>query len=70
MATKQKPVATKDRVAANGKEKEKPLTVSAPIAAAEISVKRTAERAFHLWQKRGCPIGDDQHDWYQAEREV
>jgi len=28
-----------------------------------------AARAYELWQERGCPIGSDQEDWFQAERE-
>lgn len=28
------------------------------------------ERAYRLWQSRGCPLGDDKHDWYAAEREL
>lgn len=26
--------------------------------------------AYQLWQERGCPIGSDQRDWFQAEREL
>jgi hypothetical protein len=29
--------------------------------------KQTAALAYLLWQKRGCPIGTDQEDWFQAE---
>jgi len=29
-----------------------------------------ARLAFQKWQKRGCPIGDDRRDWYEAEREL
>lgn len=25
--------------------------------------------AFHKWQKRGCPFGDGQRDWFDAEAE-
>jgi Protein of unknown function (DUF2934) len=28
---------------------------------------RVAVTAYYLWQKRGCPIGSDQEDWFQAE---
>jgi hypothetical protein len=24
--------------------------------------------AHELWQKRGCPVGSPQEDWFQAER--
>lgn len=26
-----------------------------------------AALAYHLWMARGCPIGSDQDDWFQAE---
>jgi hypothetical protein len=27
-----------------------------------------AQLAFQKWQKRGCPTGQDQQDWFEAER--
>src|SRR4051794_34587227 len=35
----------------------------------EPSVDREAVEAmaFQIWLERGCPIGSDQEDWYQAE---
>jgi hypothetical protein len=29
-----------------------------------------AQLAFQNWQKHGCPVGDDQRDWFEAEREL
>lgn len=29
-----------------------------------------AERAFQLWQARGCPEGSAQQDWVKAEAEL
>jgi hypothetical protein len=26
--------------------------------------------AYQLWLQRGCPVGSDQEDWYQAEAEL
>ena len=26
--------------------------------------------AYQLWVQRGCPVGSDQEDWYQAEAEL
>jgi hypothetical protein len=26
--------------------------------------------AYYLWQQRGCPEGNDQEDWFEAERIV
>ena len=31
---------------------------------------RIAERAFELWQARGCPDGSAEQDWLQAEAEL
>jgi hypothetical protein len=29
-----------------------------------------AARAYSKWQARGCPIGDDKRDWFEAQEEV
>ena len=26
--------------------------------------------AYQLWLRRGCPVGSDQEDWYQAEADL
>lgn len=28
------------------------------------------DRAFELWQQRGCGSGNDQQDWFEAERQL
>jgi len=33
-------------------------------------MKRIAETAYHLWEKRGRPHGSDRQDWLEAERIV
>ena len=33
----------------------------------EAPRERVAEIAYELWLKRGCPIGSDQADWFEAE---
>ena len=35
-----------------------------------VSEDAIAALAYQLWQVRGCPIGTDQKDWFQAEREL
>jgi hypothetical protein len=29
-----------------------------------------ARLAYDKWQARGCPVGDEQRDWFEAEQEV
>jgi hypothetical protein len=29
-----------------------------------------AERAYYIWQEWGCPQGQDQQTWQQAEVEI
>ena len=29
-----------------------------------------AERAYHIWQSKGCPSGTCEEDWNQAERQL
>jgi hypothetical protein len=31
---------------------------------------RIAARAYLKWLARGCPIGDDKRDWFEAQEEV
>ncbi len=33
-------------------------------------MKRIAETAYYLWEKRGKPHGSDQQDWVEAEKIV
>jgi transcriptional regulator with XRE-family HTH domain len=32
--------------------------------------EEVAERAYLLWQQRGCPDGNAEEDWFQAERQL
>jgi Protein of unknown function (DUF2934) len=48
-----------------------PRTAAAPSPPApEVTREEIAKLAFQKWQKRGCPNGEDQRDWYEAEREL
>lgn len=35
-----------------------------------VSQEEVARRAYDKWQRRGCPHGEDQRDWFEAEREL
>ncbi len=32
--------------------------------------KQIEALAYELWLQRGCPIGDDQRDWFRAEEQL
>ena len=42
---------------------------AAPAAVAD-DLSEIAARAYAKWQARGCPIGDDKRDWFEAQAEV
>jgi len=33
-------------------------------------MRKIAEMAYHLWEKRGRPHGNDRQDWLEAEKIV
>ena len=35
-----------------------------------LSHRKIAQRAFELWQARGCPWGSPEQDWLEAETEL
>jgi len=41
-----------------------------PVTAPTVRVAQIAQRAYEIWQQRGCVHGDDWCDWFQAEIEV
>jgi hypothetical protein len=36
----------------------------------DVDESLIADRAYELWQARGCPAGSDQEDWFNAEEEL
>jgi hypothetical protein len=38
--------------------------------APEITEADIAQRAYQLWEARGCPDGCPEEDWFQAENEL
>ncbi len=36
----------------------------------DVAPKEVAERAYALWESRGCPQGDGRGDWLAAEQEL
>jgi hypothetical protein len=47
-----------------------PASGTAATAAGSITHDAVARVAFQKWQKRGCAIGEDQRDWFEAENEL
>ena len=44
---------------------------SSEAATANPRQKQIVEAlAYQLWLQRGCPVGSDQEDWFQAEKEL
>ncbi len=43
---------------------------AAPPPGGAVPREKIAERAYQIWQERGCPTGHDQEHWLQAEREL
>jgi len=36
----------------------------------ELTHERIAERAFAIWQNRGCIPGEDERNWFEAETQL
>ncbi|MCC6590209.1 MAG: DUF2934 domain-containing protein [Bryobacterales bacterium] len=36
----------------------------------DTSYEQIAILAYYLWQKRGCPEGSPEEDWFRAEHEL
>jgi hypothetical protein len=55
------------------KAAQKPVTTNPDTEsrqADDLDQATVAAAAYECWQKRGCPIGSDQDDWFQAEAEL
>ena len=49
-------------------EAGRPKAAARPSSA--VPREKIAERAYQIWQESGCPSGQDQDHWFQAEREL
>ena len=34
----------------------------------DVTEQAIRDLAYELWQRNGCPRGDEDHFWYEAER--
>ena len=39
-------------------------------AAQNFSYEAIAERAYYIWQSKGCPWGQSLEDWLEAEKQL
>ena len=37
---------------------------------AALSQQQIADRAKEIWRKKGCPAGQDESNWYEAEAQL
>ncbi|MEI8195744.1 MAG: DUF2934 domain-containing protein [Phycisphaerae bacterium] len=44
--------------------------LNVPEEATALSHEKIAARAKDIWQKKGCPKGQDQQNWQQAEEQL
>lgn len=54
-------------------ESLKPKKVRSKRSSAAVknpSHEAIAERAYHIWQSRGCPWGQSLEDWLEAEKQL
>ena len=49
---------------------QKKSDANQPTPSEAVSEDAVAILAHQLWEKRGCPIGSDQDDWFQAEKQL
>lgn len=38
--------------------------------APQLSEEEVSSLAYQLWMERGCPIGEPERDWFQAEEVI
>lgn len=58
----------------NRRSKDFGVTSSEPLVRSSwqerVDPEKIAVRAYELWEQRGRPIGSEQEDWLEAEREL
>ena len=72
-STAAKPTAAKETVKETAVKEAPKASKPAPAAKNgqhQVSPQQIAERAYKLWQERGCLHGSDQTDWLRAEKEL
>ena len=52
------------------KKRRPSSSTPAPALMPALGHATIAERAYHRWLARGCPIGDGREDWFAAQAEL
>jgi ribonuclease I len=58
------------RPAAAKSKRTAPEPIISATTNAAVPHDAIAQLAFEMWQKHGCSVGEDQRDWFEAEREL
>jgi hypothetical protein len=45
-------------------------TSRASAAKAKLSHEQIASKAYSIWQSQGCPPGQDERNWFEAEAQL
>jgi hypothetical protein len=60
-----------DRSKKTVKAQSKPRTDrTSAIELSPITHEKISQRAWSIWMSKGCPSGQDEMHWYQAEQEL
>lgn len=46
------------------------VTTLKPVKAKTLTHQQIADRAKAIWQKKGCPVGQDEKNWSEAEAQL
>lgn len=48
----------------------KPRSTKSQSSASSPTYEQIAERAYYIWESRGCPWGQSLENWLEAERQL
>jgi hypothetical protein len=48
----------------------KPRKTKSPVAPVSPTHQQISERAYYIWESRGCPWDQSLEDWLEAEKQL